>query len=111
MINDLSRLAENLEGSAPDIRLKKRLEAERSQIKEALEKNGEYKMEWEGNIVTIKKIPEPVLKMEIPNWFGPALAIAKHQDQKASWPWYGRFFHWAFRSWRCGCCIEERKRR
>lgn len=42
--------------------------------------------------------------------FPKALAIACHQDLKNSWPVWKRFLHWALVSWRCPCCIEERKR-
>lgn len=38
------------------------------------------------------------------------LPVARHMDQKVSWPWYGRLQHWLFVSWHCPCCIEERRR-
>ena len=43
-------------------------------------------------------------------WFGPALAIAQHEDRKRSWPWYGRLQHWLFVSWRCPCCKAAKER-
>jgi hypothetical protein len=46
-----------------------------------------------------------------PKWFGPALAIARHKDQKSQWPWYSRLAHWLFVSWRCQCCQAERARK
>lgn len=50
----------------------------------------------------------PVKSSVPPKWFGAALAVAQHEDQKASWPWYSRFKHWLFVSWRCPCCKANR---
>lgn len=47
-------------------------------------------------------------KAEFQARFGEALAVARHKDQKASWPWYGRLFHWAFV--RCSICKLGRKK-
>lgn len=38
------------------------------------------------------------------------LAIVQHQDKKRSWPWYGRFQHWLFVSWRCPACKAEEEK-
>lgn len=46
--------------------------------------------------------------MEIPDWFGPALAIAQHQDRINSWPAWQRWAHRLFVAWRCPCCKAAR---
>ncbi len=44
-------------------------------------------------------------------WFNALLIAAKHQDRIRSWPWYGRWIHYLFVSWRCPACIYWKKRR
>ena len=53
----------------------------------------------------VKPDPQP------PAWFMGMLgdlyrreAIEKHKAERLSWPWYGRFQHWLFASWRCPAC-------
>jgi len=41
-----------------------------------------------------------------PKWFANALAVARHMDQKAAWPWYGRLWHKIFVR-DCPCCLQE----
>ena len=43
-----------------------------------------------------------------PEWVGKALMAARHQDQIASWPWYGRLLHKWFAP-HCPACAEWRK--
>ena len=56
--------------------------------------------------IALKKVERPSRSMPpmVAKWFGTALTIAKHEDRKASWPWYGRLYHLVFVSWRCECC-------
>ena len=35
--------------------------------------------------------------------------INRHKKQIESWPWYGKFQHWLFVSWRCPVCKEIRR--
>jgi len=53
MITDLGRLAECLEMSAPDIRLKKIMRAEQEMIREALATVGQYVIKDDGRIYVI----------------------------------------------------------
>jgi hypothetical protein len=48
-------------------------------------------------------------KPEIPDWFGPALAAAQHQDEMKKWPWYGRLIHRIFVGKKCKACCYGRK--
>lgn len=41
---------------------------------------------------------------KIPDWFGPALATAQHQDNLNNAYWWQRLLHRLFISWRCPCC-------
>lgn len=36
--------------------------------------------------------------------------IDEHERRKGEWPWYGRFQHWLFVSWRCEACKAARVR-
>lgn len=51
---------------------------------------------------------EILRKMEkhrrLPDWFGPSLGAAQHQDQINSWPWWARFLHRTLRSKKCPAC-------
>ncbi len=46
---------------------------------------------------------------EIPEWFGPALAVARHQDRLSAMPWLFRWLHKILIARRCQCCIEYKK--
>ena len=64
---------------------------------------------WKLHVCTGKETVLPT--RPTPGWFSTAMAVAQHEDRKRTWPWYGRFYHWALRSWRCPCCKEARKSR
>lgn len=56
MITDLGRLAEALEMSAPDLRLKKIFHVEQDQIREALATVGQYVIESDGRIYVLTAV-------------------------------------------------------
>ena len=60
-----------------------------------------------GSVVVHCEMEMTHLKKEFQRKWGGALAVAQHMDKKASWPWYGKLFHWAFVSWRCPACRAE----
>lgn len=39
------------------------------------------------------------------------MEASNHTDEKKTWPWYIRFFHWSLVSWRCSYCKIERENR
>lgn len=45
-----------------------------------------------------------VVSRPMPEWFGPALAAAQHQDTINSWPKWARWMHKVFRSHKCPAC-------
>lgn len=40
----------------------------------------------------------------IPDWFGPSLGAAQHQDRMNTWPRWQRLFHRWFIAHRCPAC-------
>lgn len=45
------------------------------------------------------------------SFIGTAFRLQVHIEEKRKWPWYGRFIHWLFVSWRCELCKIERQNR
>jgi hypothetical protein len=44
-------------------------------------------------------------KNSIPNWFGPSLAAARHQDEINRWPLWQRLMHQWFVARKCPACM------
>lgn len=43
-------------------------------------------------------------------WITYMVAVAQHEDQKRSWRPWQRFLHWLVASWRCPCCLAQRRK-
>lgn len=57
----------------------------------------------------LNAMPDAAREMLVEFYRGQA--IDKHEADKRRWPWYGRFQHWLFCSWRCGACKAAKKQR
>ena len=49
------------------------------------------------------------MRNEIPDWLGPALAAARHQDELVAKPWWFRLLHHVLTWRRCEACMYWRK--
>ena len=48
---------------------------------------------------------KPYISSVMPDWFGPSMAAAQHQDALSRLPFWQRWLHQKFIAPRCPCCI------